>query len=363
MKIKKKLFWGFGLLFIVVLIFGAVSLYYIEVISETSNITLKNNYETLTFTREMRSVLDENDLPLSPAASETFDKSLKKQEHNITEHGEREATGNLRKAFSSLIDPSLNIAQKQQAERTARLQLKTIEGLNMKAIVLKNEDIHSTVSKATLYLGGMGFITFLILFILIANFPGFIINPLNELMEGIHSISERNYDVRMEFKTSDEFEQLAKAFNEMAAGLVAREKTDLTQIITEQVRIKALIEEMPEVVIGVNENQEIAFINPAAMKMLNLGEKRIVGQSARELMKNNAGLKAILEHNDTETPLKLHLHGKVSHFQQRSIEIVVPNIKPDMLEVLQVAAYSAGMVYILKDVTELNTHDKVKTDI
>ena len=117
MKIKKKLFWGFGLLFIVVLIFGAVSLYYIEVISETSNITLKNNYETLTFTREMRSVLDENDLPLSPAASETFDKSLKKQEHNITEHGEREATGNLRKAFSSLIDPSLNIAQKQQAER------------------------------------------------------------------------------------------------------------------------------------------------------------------------------------------------------------------------------------------------------
>jgi NtrC-family two-component system sensor histidine kinase KinB len=89
MKIKKKLLLGFGLLFIVVLIFGGVALYYIEVISETSNITLKNNYETLTFTREMRSVLDENDLPLNPRASQAFDNALKKQENNITERGEK----------------------------------------------------------------------------------------------------------------------------------------------------------------------------------------------------------------------------------------------------------------------------------
>ena len=209
----------------------------------------------------------------------------------------------------------------------------------------------------------MGFVTFLILFILIANFPGFIINPLHELMEGIHGISEKNYDIGMEFKTSEEFEQLAKAFNEMAAGLGAREKTDLTQVITEQVRIKALIEEMPEVIIGLNEKQEIAFINPAAVKMLNLGEKRMIGQSVKELMKNNDRLKAILDHNDTDAPLKLHLHGKVAYFQQKNIEIVVPNIKPDMLEVLQVAAYSAGMIYILKDVTEFTAHDKVHTAI
>jgi NtrC-family two-component system sensor histidine kinase KinB len=89
MKIKKKLFLGFGLLFIVVLFFGAVSIYYIEVISETAKVTLKNNYETLTFTREMRSVLDETDLPLTLPAAEAFDKALKKQENNITEPGEK----------------------------------------------------------------------------------------------------------------------------------------------------------------------------------------------------------------------------------------------------------------------------------
>ena len=71
-------------MFVAVLIFGVVSVYYIKVISETSNVTLKNNYETLLFTQEMRSVLDENDLPLTSRESETFEEALKKQENNIT---------------------------------------------------------------------------------------------------------------------------------------------------------------------------------------------------------------------------------------------------------------------------------------
>ena len=118
MKIRKKLFLGFGLLFIVVLFFGAVSIYYVEEISETAKVTLKNNYETLTFTRAMRSVLDENDLPLTSRAASTFDNALKKQENNITERGEREATAGVRKDFGLLIDPrlSLNLAQKQSME-------------------------------------------------------------------------------------------------------------------------------------------------------------------------------------------------------------------------------------------------------
>ncbi len=109
MKIRKKLFLGFGLLFVVVLFFGAVSIYYVEQISETAKVTLKNNYETLTFTREMRSVLDENDLPLTPGAAGAFDIALKKQENNITENGEKEATGGVRKDFSLLVDPSPKI--------------------------------------------------------------------------------------------------------------------------------------------------------------------------------------------------------------------------------------------------------------
>jgi two-component system, NtrC family, sensor histidine kinase KinB len=353
MKIKKKLFLGFGLLFVVVLVLGAVSLYYIEVISETSNVTLKNNYETLTFTREMRSVLDENDLPLTSAMSAAFDVSLKKQEQNITEPGEREATGGLRKAFSRLIDPSSGSNQKQQAERDIRSLLKNIEGLNMRAIVLKNNDTRSTVNKATLYLGGMGFITFLILFVLIANFPGFILNPIDEFTEGLHEISQKNYNTRLDFKASDEFAQLAHSFNTMATRLGEWENAHLSKIISGELRIKTLIEESDDAIIGINEKQEILFANTLAKKIFKLDDKRVTGQSVHDQLKNNDLLKIVLDNKDIENPIKINLDGKVSYFQQKNFEIVTPNLKPNLLEGIQFAGYSAGMIHILKNVNEI----------
>lgn len=347
MKIKKKLLLGFGLLFIVVLIFGTISVYYIKVISETANVTLKNNYKTLTFTREMRSVLDENDLPLASGSASAFDQALQKQENNITEPGEKTATDSLRQAFTLLTDRASDLNQKQQAERNARLQLKQIEGLNMHAIELKNEYTHSTVNKATLYLGGTAFITFFILFILIVNFPGFILNPLRELAESLNRVSEKNYDTRLTFNTSNEFTQLAEAFNTMVAHLGERENDNLTKIIAAESRIKMLIEEMQDAVLGVNEKQEILFINHEAKKILNLGEKPIIGKSVLELSKNNHSLKMILENNDLENPVKINIDGKVVSFQQNNFEIVVPNLKTD-LDSLQIAGYSAGLIWVLK---------------
>jgi NtrC-family two-component system sensor histidine kinase KinB len=348
MKIKKKLLLGFGLLFIVVLIFGTISVYYIKVISETSNVTLKNNYRTLTFTRKMRSVLDENDLPLTVRAAGAFDQALQKQENNITEPGEKIATGSLRQAFTLLIDPSSDLNQKQQAERNARLQLKKIEELNMHAIELKNGYTHSTVNKASLYLASMVFITFLILFVLIVNFPGFILNPLRELADGLDQVSKKNYDTRLKFSTSDEFTQVADAFNTMVIN-GEQENADLTKIIAAELRIKMLIEEMQDAVLGVNANQEILFINQEAKRILNLGEKLVIGQSVLELGKSNQLLKMILENNDAETPLKINQDGKVLYFQQKSLEIVVPNLKTDF-DTLQVSGYAAGTIRVLRKI-------------
>ncbi len=350
MKIKKKLFLGFGLLFAVVLILGAVSIYYIEVISEVSNVTLKNNYETLIFTRDMRSVLDENELPLTAAATSTFDNALKKQENNITEPGEKEATTDLRKAFNSLIAPSINQGQKQQIERNARQLLNKIEGLNMKAIIIKNAQTHKTVTNATLLLGGMGFITFLILFILIANFPGFILDPVNELTEVMGDISEGNYNVRMSTRSTDEFARLAESFNKMAASLDNGKNTRLSKVIAEEQRIKALIEEMQDGVIGINAREEIIFLNAAAKKDLSLGEKHIIGQSINDLKKGNNSMRVVFDNNNNEKTLQLNINNKVAYFQLKKLEIVVPNLKPD-LNAFQVAGYADGMIYVLKNVS------------
>jgi len=354
MKIRNKLFLGFGLLFVVVLFFGVVSVYYIEKISETTKVTLKNNYQTLTFTRDMRAVLDENDLPLSSAASERFDNSLKKQESNITEPGEREATVGVRNDFGLLTDPSQTLVQKQATEKDIRSQLKRIEGLNMQAIVSKDNATHAAVNRAGLYLGAMGFITFLILFVLIANFPGFIINPVHELTDALQDIKQKNYDTRLSFSTSDEFAQLSHAYNAMAISLGESETSHLSRILSEEIRIKALIEEMEAVVFGVNKKQEFLFVNSAARKILDIEEKNLIGKPVHGLEKNSNLLKTILENKNTDDPLKVSHGGKTSYFKQKNLEIVVPNLKPNQLDAIQFSGHDAGTIYILKDVSELN---------
>jgi len=358
MKIRKKLFVGFGLLFVVVMFFGAASIYYIEEISETAKVTLKNNYNTLTFTRDMRSVLDENDLPLTAKASEAFNSALKKQENNITEKGEKEATASVRKDFDQLINPVTSLSQKQTLTREMRSSLKTIDGLNMQAIVDKDNATHETVNNATIYLGAGGFITFLIIFILIANFPGFIVNPLHQLADGFMEVSHENYETRLDLQTSEEFVELSNAFNAMAVRLGKHENINLTKRLSAESQVKILAEEMPDAVIAVNEKQEILFINMVGRKILKIGEKPVGGQTLHSVIKNKDLLKTIAEKDNDKKAVVVSIDGNLDHFQLNSFEIVVPNLKPDPIGTLQFSGFPAGMVYILKNISE---KEKVKS--
>lgn len=351
MKIKKKLFLGFGLLFIVVIIFGAVSLYYIEVISEASSITLKNNYQTLTFTRAMRTILDERDLPLDSLSAKVFNEALKRQENNITERGEREVTGDVRYAFGVLVNPLSSLDEQRKAEKNIRSSLTMIDGLNMRAIVSKNESTQATVNKAGLYLGSMVLITFFILFVLIFSFPGFILNPLEALIEALQEISRKNYDARLNFTGSEEFTRLANAFNAMAIELGALENASLSKVLAAENRIAVLIEETPDAIIGTNEKAEVLFMNSVAKQIFNLGDHAVSGQPLHLLPGQTDLLKEITANKDAGHILKIKHGRKIIHFQQKSLEINVPNLKIDF-DSLQTATYPAGIIYLLKEIHE-----------
>jgi len=150
MKVKNKLRLGFGFLFIVVLFFGAVSLFYINQIANSAKVILKDNYESLNYSREMRTVLDDQELPLNATAINAFNKQLVNEEHNITEPGEGETAGNLRKAFVTLQNTT-DDATLKQTEKSIRKYLRDIEVVNMRAIVIKNEKAHKNVEDAVVF--------------------------------------------------------------------------------------------------------------------------------------------------------------------------------------------------------------------
>jgi hypothetical protein len=174
MKAKSKLRFSFWLLFALVIIGGALSLFYLRQISKGTEIILKDNYNTLQMTQAMRIILDENDLPLPSSAVNEFSQQLLKEENNITEPGEAAAVARLRQSFELVRQPALTLDQSQQATRSAREAIRQIEDLNMQAIIRKHDRAQGSIKNATLYLSLIGCLTFLLLFSLIFNLPDMI---------------------------------------------------------------------------------------------------------------------------------------------------------------------------------------------
>lgn len=362
MKVKNKLRLGFGFLFVVVLFFGTVSIFYINEISNSAKVILKDNYETLNFAREMRAVLDENNLPLNASAQTAFNQQLVREENNITEVGEAEAVKNLRASFTGLKNTSVPIAQQEDAARNARRSLRSIEILNMKAIVRKNDQARASVKKATLFLGLAGTFTFLVLFSFSVNFPGFISDPLNTLMEGIREISRKNYNQRIHFEKQDEFAEVGRAFNDMAVRLDEWENSNLSKIMSEKLRIETIIEQIQDAIIGIGANQEVLFINTTAKKILNLTEQKPAGKPLAEITKGNDLFKCIIDEGKTGKAFKIVVDGRNCHYRLEVQEIFVPNLERNATKPMVIAQKSAGKVYILQNITEFKELDEAKTN-
>jgi NtrC-family two-component system sensor histidine kinase KinB len=362
MNIKTKLRLGFGFLFLVVISFGGISLYHINQISERSKVILKDNYKSLIYVNDMRTALDNENGNINLNNVLAFDKALKLEENNITENGEKNAAVALRNAFKVITAQNTSIIEKNKAMAQIRLQLRNIDELNMIAIVRKNDDAQKATQKATIYLSVTASITFIILFSFIVNFPGFIANPLRELLEGIKEISRKNYKQKLEFKGNDEFSELALAFNKMALELRNWDNTNVAHLISEKQRIETIIEQMQDAIIGLNEKQEILFLNKVASQLLNLNSANVIGKSAVELAQKNELLKRLLTEKIGDEPVKIYANDKESYFVLENREIVIPNFDEPNDQTIITSGKSAGKVYILKNVTKFKELDEAKTN-
>jgi len=361
MKVKNKLRLGFGFLFVVVLFFGAMSMFYIRQISNNAKVILKDNYESLSYCRDMRQILDENTLPLKDASIKHFQAQLDKEAHNITEKGESESVNDLKAAFNKLLTATAS-ADIENAEKQVRRCLLKIEEVNMQAIVRKNDTARKSVDESALILGFSASIAFITLFTFSVNFPGFITGPLGTLLSGIRAIGQKNYKQRIHFDKNDEFAEVANAFNEMARQLDDWENSNLSTIMSEKLRIETIIEQMHDAIIGVNERHEVLFINTAAKGILNLGADKMEGRLVADISKSNDLFRSILDDGSTKKSFKIVVDGKDSHFQLETREIHVPNLNNDQSGPLSIAKNSAGKVYILRNITEFKERDEAKTN-
>jgi PAS domain S-box-containing protein len=338
-SVKNKIRWGTFFLFLLVLLSGGFSIYYIVKLKlQSENISLAN-YESLEYAHKMQRALDK--IQTDASYLDSFDIALRQQEQNITEPGEAATTKKLNQSFNALKNNDTAAIQ------DARSQLQQILSLNMGAIKTKNLNAEKSAEEATNILIAIVSIIILVGITFVYNFPSIITAPIQKLAQAIKEIGEKNYQHRIHIESKDEFEELANAFNEMAERLEYFESSNLNKLIFEKTRAEAVINSLKDASIGIDKNGSVLFANQQALQLLGLKPEETIGKSTEEISRRNDLFKFLIE-NESNNPFKVVIDGKENYYVKEIIE--VPQGEAN------------NKVIVLKNITSFKELDVAKTD-
>jgi len=347
MTIKNKLRAGIGFLFVLALLCCGLSIYYLTRLSIDAKDILKDNYKSVQYTKNMGAAIDASAGVLNSQQVKVIEENLVKQEHNITEHGEGQLTGSLRLKFEKLKSLKANSFETAALHSNIKSLLYSIMQLNMNAIEHKYTTAIKTSNDATLLVALVGSFLFLVAFSFVVNFPGYIADPIRELTGRIKEVANRNYHQQLNFKSNDEFGELAQAFNTMTRKLDEYEHSNLASILFEKSRIETIINSMHDAIIGLDEKSFIIFANEVACNLIGMKARDLTGRSAPDLSIENDLLRNLLVNDQPR--LKIFADDRESYYSKDVLSVKNED------EVI-------GSVIILKNITEFQQLDEAKTN-
>ncbi|MDH5827383.1 ATP-binding protein [Sphingobacterium sp. SG20118] len=355
MRIKTKLTYGIGLLFLMIVLLVVVSGWYVNQLKRDTNNILNANYNTLQYARNMLLALEE--YAVDTTALHDFKENLEKQKENVTEIGEVQATQLVEKHFYQFIENKFD----QTFVSKIRKDITELMRLNMEAIERKSDIASVTAEKAIAVISITGTLCFLIAFILIVNLPSNIANPIKELTESIKQIANENYKKRIHYEGRNEFGELAKSFNTMAEKLEEYAESKLDKILKGKKRIDTLINKMHDPVIGIDEEKVVLFANEEALKITGLLGEQLIGKQIQDVAVTNDLVRDFIkdifrdkQQRDGEL-LKIYANGKESYFEKEIVDInIVPTGESE--------SQFIGQVIMLRNITQFKEMDFAKTN-
>lgn len=384
LKFKTKLYAGLGFLAFLILLLWASGLVFINTLAENSSAIIRNNNRTVFYMENMEQALSELQTAVTTGNESSHDNlksqlrsNLQLQQQNITEEGEQDLTQQLDQTITTYLglyrqlkQPTGNSGQTAQSLSIqygkAQDLLSDITQMNLDAINRKNETAQQTASRVILYMTIIGALSVVMAIGMLARYPGYIINPIRELIDRIKKIANQNYDQRLEFDTGDEYQELAEAFNTMATRLQEYESSNLAKLMNEKERIEAIINHMPEAVVGLNKEKNILFVNSKAGELIGASEDVLVGQYAPDLASETNLMGDLIrglsddsdaEHEENGKPniIKVTSGDRTNYYSKETIPVLTSYRK-------QESQQQIGTIITLKNVTHFQEMDQAKTN-
>lgn len=384
MKLRTKLNLSFLFLFGLIVLLTALGSYFLYWLSSDSKAIIEDNFRSLNYMQNLNNGLDKVmsglSAPMNPERNRQIDAALKtcesvinRQAANITEPGEKNLSDELSAQFSGLkqsvaeiidkprLDPSFYIDRIVPQITSLRNISFNIYAINEETVLRKNARAGRTAEKAVLYMAVFGLSGVLISLVFIMGTPSYLSKPLSKLNEGIRLIASKNYSHQLPVKGKDELAEIAVSFNQMAGRLLEYNRTNIELLLSEKKRIDAVINQMHEAIIGLDESLTVLFANNLARELLNLKEEDIKGKLIWTLAAQNDFVQSFADdfalgglENLEPKPTRMIHKGKEKWYSREIIPVLLEQTDNNH-------KINIGFVVVLTDITVFSEKDRAKT--
>ncbi|WP_410511961.1 ATP-binding protein [Paenibacillus sp. BR2-3] len=204
------------------------------------------------------------------------------------------------------------------------------------------------LNRAWLYMAGGLVLLFIAATLVSYKVASSMTSPLEQITRVARRITDLDYDARVNMKRKDEIGQLAAAINVMADSLQAQLKT----IRDNEDLLQSVLDNMTGGILMVSAEGEVALLNRAAEKMLDVDNSDMAGRSFLEL-KRHYELTRLVEEG---------LSRKEAIHEERSIYNPGERIiRLDGVPMTQDGSYR-GMLFLLQEVTEIRRLEKMRSE-
>ncbi len=243
MVLKKKLSLGLGFLFFIIFVLAIFCSYYIGKLSQEAGNILKDNYNSLVYSKNMSSSLEDIrtavssivfNQPESKKISDyfgqlfekgrtEFEKNLKAENKNITEINEKEYVEAISKNYDMFLKLCLQIRagsgsnamyfkEFQPAFTQLKQSIDSIHDINMQAVVRKSQLTRRDAERTIKYMAVIGMFCLILAFAYFWYFPLYISNSISYLADKMKQLLQK-MGLILDGKTDDELHVMLQAMN------------------------------------------------------------------------------------------------------------------------------------------------------
>lgn len=384
MKIKTKVLVGFFTVTLALFLVILWAIYNLFNLGDSSNSILSENYRSIIAAENMIDILERQDsgvlirlLGEEDIGTKTFKEDeivfnqwLDKAKDNITIVGEAEVVEQLEKYYNAYLNQVFNWESSSSLDKISLYQENFYPHfLNVRNECIKlrnlNEDTMYNASLETEKISQRAIISTVIIVILVLIFVLIfsfilsenIVRPIKYLRNASKDISKGDYQIKLKVKNKDELGQLVEEFNEMASKINYFHNINIEKTLIEKKEKEAIIDNIDDGLIVVNEKGLITNNNFSILKILKLkgpiidlplksviADKKINSLVLSEL--NNSKIKKSINEDSIITIIDDNL--------ERHYIYSITSIKSNKNSSIK------GVIILLKDITRLKEIEKLK---